>query len=77
MLFAIQIIFSSPSLLIFLERIHSCYLVSAEGKRNLYFNQEDYFLLDSVFKPKNYYSLPTMLSRFDTSWAKRRNTSAM
>ena len=54
MLFAIQIIFSSPSLLIFLERIHSCYLVSAEGKRNLYFNQEDYFLLDNVFKPKNY-----------------------
>ena len=39
--------------------------------------QQFYFLFDNVFKPRNYYSLPTMLSRYDTSWVKRRNTSAM
>ena len=42
-----------------------------------HFHKQVYILFNNVFKPRNYYSLPTMLSRYDTSWAKRRNTSAM
>ena len=79
-LFAIQIVFFY-SKFINLFGTNPVMLFSPSWKQAdfifCHFYQQVYFLFDNVFKSRNYYSLPSMLSRHDTSWAKRRNTGAM